>query len=91
MRLLETIGYNDKIKVIALIGAGGKTTTMYRIASCLNKIGKKVICMTTTHILKPKEKYPFPVLGTPMKDNTENFRLFRWKIIKGYVRNTMWF
>ena len=24
MRLLETIGYNDKIKVIALIGAGGK-------------------------------------------------------------------
>ena len=50
MRLLETIGYNDKIKVIALIGAGGKTTTMYRIASCLNKIGKKVICTTTKHI-----------------------------------------
>lgn len=71
MRLLETIGYNYKIKVIALIGAGGKTTTMYRIASCLNKIGKKVICTTTTHILKPKEKYPFPVLGTPMKDNPE--------------------
>lgn len=71
MNLLAAIGYNDKIKVIALIGAGGKTTTMYRIAHCLTEIGKKVICTTTTHILKPKEKYPFPVVGTPMKDNPE--------------------
>ncbi len=40
--------------LIAIIGAGGKTTTMYTLASELAQKGKRVITTTTTQIFYPK-------------------------------------
>ncbi len=39
--------------VVALVGAGGKTTTMFRLAAELAVQGKRVITTTTTHIFLP--------------------------------------
>lgn len=44
-------------KIISLVGAGGKTTLMYRIATEAAKCGKRVIVSTTTHIKCPKKNY----------------------------------
>lgn len=44
-------------KIISLVGAGGKTTLMYRIATEAAKCGKRVIVSTTTHIRRPKNNY----------------------------------
>jgi probable selenium-dependent hydroxylase accessory protein YqeC len=41
--------------LIAIIGAGGKTTTMYTLASELAKCGKRVITTTTTQIFYPEQ------------------------------------
>lgn len=40
-------------KIIAFVGAGGKTTTIYNLANQLIKEGKSVIVTTTTHIYRP--------------------------------------
>lgn len=40
--------------LIAIVGAGGKTTTMYTLADELAAQGKRVIMTTTTHIFIPK-------------------------------------
>lgn len=39
--------------IVALVGAGGKTTTMYRLAAELAAQGQRVITTTTTHIFPP--------------------------------------
>ena len=41
--------------LISIVGAGGKTTTMYTLASELAQQGKRVITTTTTHIFLPKQ------------------------------------
>lgn len=41
---------------IALIGAGGKTTTMFFLARIYAKAGKRVLVTTSTHIWKPSEE-----------------------------------
>lgn len=41
-----------KKMTIAFVGAGGKTTTMYRLADKFALRGKRVIVTTSTHILK---------------------------------------
>src|SRR5215467_5731569 len=40
--------------LIAIIGAGGKTTTMYTLASELARQGKRIITTTTTQIFYPE-------------------------------------
>lgn len=40
--------------VIALVGGGGKTTLMLRLASELSQTGARVIVTTTTHIFPPE-------------------------------------
>lgn len=40
-------------ELVALIGAGGKTTTMFRLASELREAGGKILVTTTTKIFKP--------------------------------------
>ena len=40
--------------LIAIIGAGGKTTTMYSLANELARQGKHVITTTTTQIFYPE-------------------------------------
>lgn len=47
--------------VISLVGAGGKTSTMYQLAEECRARGKRVIVTTSTHIACPKE-YPVAVI-----------------------------
>lgn len=42
-------------QTIAIIGGGGKTTLLYRLARELAACGQRVIVTTTTHIRKPSE------------------------------------
>ncbi len=45
---------SDKRKhVIAIVGAGGKTTAIYKLSEMLQASGKRVAVTTTTHIYKP--------------------------------------
>ena len=41
--------------VLSLVGAGGKTTTMYQLADELAEQGKRVLVTTSTHIRRPRE------------------------------------
>jgi probable selenium-dependent hydroxylase accessory protein YqeC len=50
--LKEALGLKSK-DVISLVGAGGKTTLMFRLARELFEEGKKVITTTTTRIMEP--------------------------------------
>jgi probable selenium-dependent hydroxylase accessory protein YqeC len=50
--LTETLGIKAG-DVISLVGAGGKTTLMFRLAKELSLSGKKVVTTTTTKILEP--------------------------------------
>jgi len=43
--------------MLALIGAGGKTTTLFRLAHELFEEGKKVLVTTTTKIFKPAKPH----------------------------------
>lgn len=40
--------------VVALVGGGGKTTTMFRLAAELSAAGERVLITTTTHIFPPQ-------------------------------------
>jgi probable selenium-dependent hydroxylase accessory protein YqeC len=50
--LTEALGLKAR-EVISLVGAGGKTTLMFRLAKELSLQGKKVVTTTTTKILEP--------------------------------------
>lgn len=52
MTLKEALGLGDE-KMLCLIGAGGKTTTLFRLAQELWQEGRKVLISTTTRIFKP--------------------------------------
>ena len=52
MRLWDKLGLDmDRHRVIALVGGGGKTTTMYALAREAREAGTTVLVTTTTHIL----------------------------------------
>ncbi len=40
--------------VVAFVGAGGKTTAMFRLARELEEMGRSVLVTTTTHLLDPR-------------------------------------
>jgi probable selenium-dependent hydroxylase accessory protein YqeC len=50
--LTEALGIEAR-EVISLVGAGGKTTLMFRLAKELSLGGKRVVTTTTTKILEP--------------------------------------
>lgn len=56
MTLKEALGLGQK-DMVALIGAGGKTTTLYRLAHELWEAGHKVLVTTTTKIFKPAKPH----------------------------------
>lgn len=72
--LLEALelGQQEKM-IISLTGAGGKTTTMYRLAKEFSDAGKKVIITTTTHILIPENHQVI------IADNAEVVRNTHWE------------
>ena len=55
--------------ITALIGGGGKTSTMYALAEELREKGSVIVC-TSTHILRPQQ-YPFlPILSEKLSFGT---------------------
>lgn len=54
---------NERGHIISIVGAGGKTTLMYRLAEEFVRRGHKTLVTTTTHILKPIKIYGFDVFG----------------------------
>lgn len=56
--LLAALGFENTEtlpRVISLVGAGGKTTTMFQLADELAERGLRVLVTTSTHIVKPHE------------------------------------
>jgi hypothetical protein len=50
--LTEALGIEAR-EMISLVGAGGKTTLMFRLAKELSLSGKRLVTTTTTKILEP--------------------------------------
>lgn len=44
----------DEKQIISFVGAGGKTSLIYALAKEFDKLGKKVIVTTTTHMFMPE-------------------------------------
>jgi probable selenium-dependent hydroxylase accessory protein YqeC len=53
--LIESLDLRPR-EVISLVGAGGKTAFMFRLAKELLLVGKKVVTTTTTKILEPSSE-----------------------------------
>ena len=71
--LLETIRIDvEKHKIIAVVGAGGKTTLIYTLALEMKKAGKKVVVTTTTHMI-PKICEGIVTVGIPC-NNSEKIK-----------------
>lgn len=60
LTLAEALGVSIH-EVLALVGGGGKTSTMFRVAAELGLQGGRVLVTTTTHIYPPDSKQ-FPSL-----------------------------
>lgn len=75
--LFEAFGFakwEELSRVISIVGAGGKTSTMYDLAKEISKQGAKVLITTSTHIAKPKQ-YELAVTATLAEVDFED--LFR--------------
>lgn len=44
---------DNRKHIISLVGGGGKTTIMYELAAFCAQQGRRVLCLTTTHIWQP--------------------------------------
>ena len=75
-----TFDFNDGQKhIVALVGAGGKTTLMYELADYYASLGLKVLVTTSTHILQPQAtSLPFASLHQEMLAED------------GYLRAELW-
>lgn len=67
MRLWQALGVSDG-EVVALTGAGGKTTTLYLLAHELLAQGQRVIVATTTHMWPPAPAEGWPLIVTEDSD-----------------------
>jgi probable selenium-dependent hydroxylase accessory protein YqeC len=56
MTLAESLGVQPG-EMVSLIGAGGKTTTLFRLAKELREKGGKILVTTTTKIFKPNKPH----------------------------------
>jgi probable selenium-dependent hydroxylase accessory protein YqeC len=59
--------------VVSLVGAGGKTTLLYRLASLAHAAGRRVLVTTTTHMGAPPEDVG-PVLYAEADDPSPRVR-----------------
>jgi len=60
-------------EVISLVGAGGKTTLMFRLAQELTVSGKRVVTTTTTKILEPAPGETGSLFIDPDEERIKNF------------------
>ncbi len=70
----EALGLKER-EVISLVGAGGKTTLMFRLAKELFLSGKRVVTTTTTKILEPKSEETSFLFVDSNEGKIENFIL----------------
>lgn len=57
-RVCEIIEFQKKCpRIISVVGAGGKTTLIFRLAKELRQIGKSVLITTTTKMYVPQQYY----------------------------------
>ena len=70
--LREALGLRAK-EVISLVGAGGKTTLMFRLGEELFLSGKRVVTTTTTKILEPKPEETNFLFVDPDEKKVEDF------------------
>lgn len=83
---LEARGYSTLIedlglltappKVIAVVGAGGKTSLIHALAEEFSKQGKKVFVTTTTKIYKDTTSNYYTQLGEPCLEDSEKICSF---------------
>lgn len=52
--LVQAFGISDKVRIVSLVGAGGKTSLMYALARDLVGRGQTVVSTTTTKIYPPR-------------------------------------
>lgn len=57
MTLSECLGITKKRGLTAIVGGGGKTTLMYKLADEISAEGRSVLVSTTTKIMNPRGKY----------------------------------
>lgn len=83
--LLEALDIKAR-EMISLVGAGGKTTLMFRLAKELIQSGKKVVTTTTTKILEPTSgETPFLFVDT----DEEKIKGFVWRHLDQYHHITI--
>jgi probable selenium-dependent hydroxylase accessory protein YqeC len=83
--LTELLGLKAR-EVVSLVGAGGKTTLMFRLAKELLLGGKKVVTTTTTKILEPlKEETPYLLIDP----DEEKIKQFVWDRLNQYHHITI--
>jgi probable selenium-dependent hydroxylase accessory protein YqeC len=70
--LIESLGLGSR-EMISLVGAGGKTTLMFRLAKELVHEGKKVITTTTTKILEPSPEESPSLFVDPEDERIRQF------------------
>ena len=70
--ITEALGIRPR-EVISLVGAGGKTTLMFRIAMELALSGKKVVTTTTTKILEPATGETGSLFVDPSEEKIKDF------------------
>ena len=78
-------------KFISIVGAGGKTTTMYYLADKFVNEGKKVIITTSTHIRKPNYRKVFLVNDISITEFENSLKLLlenNQSIVVGNDENT---
>lgn len=72
MRIYQLFDINLKRKeLLSFVGAGGKTTTIFKLAKDLKMLGKKVLVTTSTAIFYP-EKNEFDRIIVSSSDNIAN-------------------
>jgi len=58
----------DKCGIVSIVGAGGKTSLMFKLARELAQAGETVLTTTTTKILKPEKNQSPHVIVSPNPD-----------------------
>jgi probable selenium-dependent hydroxylase accessory protein YqeC len=83
--LTEALGLKAR-EMISLVGAGGKTTLMFRLAKEILLGGKKVVTTTTTKILEPTSEETSSLFIDP---DEEKIKDFVWRHIDQYRHITV--
>jgi probable selenium-dependent hydroxylase accessory protein YqeC len=83
--LIESLNLNER-EMISLVGAGGKTTLMFRLARELSLAGKRVVTTTTTKILEPS---PGETAFLSINSDEEDLKQFVLQRLDQYAHITL--